>query len=83
MDAANNYETSALNPGGDAFSVLLGDGAGGFQAPTQYTTGPTPFAVAVWDLNADGKPDVVTPNWDGGTITVWLNAGATGPRRPA
>jgi eukaryotic-like serine/threonine-protein kinase len=43
-------------------SVLLGNGNGTFQAARNYAAGvgPGPSAVAVADLNGDGKPDVVT-----------------------
>lgn len=42
-------------------SVLMGNGAGGFGPPISYELGSgTTTAVAVADLNADGKADVVT-----------------------
>ena len=40
-------------------SVLLGDGAGGFGAPTQYDVGPNPVGIASGDLNGDGSPDLI------------------------
>ena len=43
---------------GSAVEVLLGDGQGGFAARRQYDIGGRRLAVG--DLNADGRPDVVT-----------------------
>ena len=40
-------------------SVLLGNGDGTFQAAQNIALGTKPFAVAVADLNGDGKPDLV------------------------
>jgi hypothetical protein len=47
-------------------------------APAQlYPAGPrtSPNAVAVGDLNGDGKPDLVTANWDANSVSVFLNKG--------
>jgi Calx-beta domain/FG-GAP-like repeat len=55
--------------------VLLGDGHGGFAARDQYqihTSSPERLAVA--DLNADSRPDVVTANQEG-TVSVLLGNG--------
>lgn len=44
-------------------AVLLGNGDGTFQSPTELATGAgIPMAVAVADFNADGKPDLVVVN---------------------
>src|SRR5262245_20439128 len=43
---------------GSAVEVLLGDGQGGFAVRHQYAIGGRRLAVG--DLNADGRPDVVT-----------------------
>jgi hypothetical protein len=44
-------------------SVLLGNGDGTFQAPQSFaTTGKSPVAVAVADVNNDGLPDLITAN---------------------
>ena len=40
--------------------VLLGDGAGGFSPLTAYSTTLEPGDLALCDLNADDKPDLVT-----------------------
>ena len=43
-------------------------GALSFSAPTNFTTGPLPFAVAVGDLDLDRQPDLVVANHAGGSI---------------
>ncbi len=43
--------------------VLLGNGDGTFQAAKSYSSGgEEPFAIAVADVNGDGKPDVLVGN---------------------
>lgn len=63
-------------------SVMLGDGAGGFaRAPgSPFPVGPSPYPLAVGDVNGDGKPDIVTPNSKPGvrTLTVLLGDGKGG-----
>ena len=61
---ANNAAT--VTPLG-TLSVLLGNGDGTFQPQTMYAVGVTPFAVAIADLNGDGKLDLVTANTNTGT----------------
>ena len=56
---------------GNTVSVLLGDGHGGFSAATSYRLDPQPIAVAVGDVNGDGKSDIVTAGGNG--VTVLLN----------
>lgn len=44
-------------------AVMLGNGAGTFQAPVTYGTGGSyPTSVAVADLNGDGNPDILVAN---------------------
>lgn len=67
------------NNASDDVSVLAGDGAGGFQPAAAFSPfdvgGSGPTAVAVADLNHDGRPDVVTANFssnDFGDVSVLL-----------
>ena len=59
-----------LNSG---FDVLLGDGAGGFEAPSAFPhthwSGDATLAVA--DYNGDGKPDVAVSDLK--TLSIFLN----------
>jgi hypothetical protein len=58
--------------------VLFGNGNGTLQAPTVYATGGASSAwslgLALGDLNADGKPDIVATYQSGG-VGVLLNKG--------
>ncbi len=56
-------------------SVLIGNGNGSFASPVSYTTGSFPGSLAVADLNADGKPDVVVVNFETNSVSVFLGNG--------
>jgi hypothetical protein len=59
----------------DTVSVLLNRGDGSFRALQNYRTGRSPLALAIRDLNGDGKPELVTSNYGAETVSVLLNKG--------
>jgi len=78
--------TSSLTASNGTINVLLGNGDGTFQGQVSYTSGgDNPSALAVADVNGDGKLDVVVANQCGlgnsagcgwpGTIGVLLGNG--------
>ena len=56
--------------------VILGNGNSTFAAPITYQlSSGSPMALAVADFNGDSKPDVVTANQEGGSVSVLLGNG--------
>ena len=59
--------------------VLINNGDGTLAPDVSYSTGPLhthgPVAVALADVNGDGRPDIVTANEAAGTVSVLLNKG--------
>ena len=55
------------NMRGNNATVLLGDGRGGFSqaAGSPFTTGDSPFHLAIGDMNRDRKPDLVVATYSG------------------
>jgi hypothetical protein len=58
-------------------AVMLGNGLGGFGAPTKLAAGQSPGRVVVADLNKDGKTDLVIVN-PGTGVSVMFGNGAGG-----
>src|SRR6185503_11289511 len=64
----------------DVPGVLFGDGAGGLASPVTYPgSGFGGIAIAIGDMNSDGRPDVVGVS--PGTVGVFLNT--FGPGTPS
>ncbi|WP_193789079.1 beta strand repeat-containing protein, partial [Zavarzinella formosa] len=51
-------------------SVLLGNGDGSFGTAVRYASGTIPFAVAIGDMNTDGKPDILVADAAAGDVLV-------------
>ncbi|GAB4021561.1 hypothetical protein GCM10028773_30770 [Spirosoma koreense] len=76
--AGNNAFNGAI------VSVLLGEGAGSFGPPTNFTASGSPLMLTVGDVNLDGKPDLITADAYGTTVSVLLGdgTGGFGPQTP-
>jgi hypothetical protein len=70
----NSPSITASNTGQDGLTILLGDGRGRFarMPGSPFTTGKSPSRVAIGDINGDGINDIVTTNYNGNSITVFL-----------
>ena len=75
-DGKLDLVTTSQNPINlsSSISVFLGNGDGTFQPAQTWPTGGSPSAIAVGDLNHDGKPDVVVTDTNG-AVQILLNAG--------
>jgi uncharacterized repeat protein (TIGR01451 family) len=66
-----------------AIFFLPGNNDGTFQAPVPIEADQFPASVAVADLNADGKPDLILGDASRGTLTVLLGKGDGTFQKPA
>jgi hypothetical protein len=63
--------------------ILLGEGDGGFASTNlTYPTGSNPDAVAMADLNGDGKNDIAVANFGDNNVSVFIGNG-DGTLQPA
>jgi hypothetical protein len=76
-DGKPDLVVTTFNNGSSAgqVAVLLGNGNGTFQAPSDFNVGHNPLGVAIADVNGDGKPDLVVANYFSNTISVLLGNG--------
>ena len=51
-------------------------GAMTFGLPSDLGAGTSPQQPATGDLNQDGRSDIVVPNYDSSSLTVWLSTGS-------
>lgn len=88
VDLDGKVDLVCANRNSDSVSVLLGHGDGTFKKAIVSSVGPPdvtfpgkgrpwfgPYAVAVADINQDGVPDIVTPNFLGDSVSILLGIG--------
>jgi glucose/arabinose dehydrogenase len=78
------FDLVAANALSNNVSVFKGNGDGTFQSGTTFSAGAAvkPKTAGVADLDADGKPDIVTANQDASTISVLKGTGGGGFAAP-
>lgn len=82
LDLAANYpgDSGVVGPGGDShyaggkIYVLFGRGDGRFPE-IEIIDAESPMNLAVADFNHDGRPDLVTANFNEDAVTVYLGLG--------
>ena len=58
--------------------VWRNNGDGTFAAPIEFTTGQGPAGIVIADFTGDGKPDVITANYGGSSISLLRHNGLNG-----
>jgi len=74
LDGDGHPDVLMANSGSNTVSVLKGSSTGTLQAPTTYSTGSSsqPYSVVLADMNGDGHPDILTPNYNSTKVGVLL-----------
>ena len=77
LNGDGRLDVVTANFSGGAVSVLLGNASGTLNAAVlvAITTGSQPYAVAIGDLNGDGKPDLAVANYGSNSVSVLLGKG--------
>jgi PKD repeat protein len=75
IDGKVDIATAGMGAGpASAVSVLPGNGDGSFGTRTHYGVAQGPVSLAMGELNGDGRPDLVTSNYQtSGTVSVLIN----------
>ncbi len=76
-------DLSVVNKTTNLISVLLntttpGASAATFTVKNDFTTGAGPRSIGIGDLNGDGKPDLVSGNYDANTVSIIINTTTPG-----
>jgi hypothetical protein len=87
IDGDGRPDLAVTNYDADSLSVLLNTGEFGAATPSfadqaTFVTGAKPYAVAIGDLNGDGRPDLAVANYRSKFLSLLLNRTAPGAAAP-
>jgi len=84
LDGDGKADLAVANEGSHTVSVYRNTGSSGaitsgsFAARVDFTTGTSPYSVAIGDLDGDGKADLAVANQGSNTVSVFRNTGSSG-----
>ncbi len=81
LDGDGKPDIVNANAGNNTISVFRNTSTGGsisLDPKVDFATGSYPLGVAIGDVDADGKPDVVVTNYSGATVSVFRNTSTSG-----
>ncbi len=84
LDGDGKADLAVANAGSNTVSVYRntsGSGSidvGSFATKVDFTTGSSPFSVAIGDLDGDGKADLAVTNFNSSSISVLRNTSSSG-----
>jgi hypothetical protein len=79
-DNTPDLAVAAVDPtsGSGYVAIMLGDGSGGFGAPTNYDVGDAPYSITTADFNKDGNLDLAATATSSGAVSLLLGNGSGG-----
>ncbi len=84
MDNDGKFDIIVTNSASNTISVFRNTttssaiNTSSFGTQVNFTTGTTPYDVAMGDIDGNGKPDIIVTNFGATTISVFRNIGSTG-----
>jgi len=84
LDGDGRLDIVTANYGDNTISIIKNIGVAGsltpssFAAPVTLDTAAGPYAIAIGDLDGDGKPDLAVANASANVISVFRNISTTG-----
>ena len=82
IDGDGMADIATADAGSNSISVFHNTGSPGgalsFAPYADFSAGGTPESIAAGDLDGDGKPDIVTGNYGGNTISLLHNTSTSG-----
>ena len=84
LDGDGKPDIVIVNFSSNTISVLQNRSVSGvinvnsFVPKIDFNAGSNPYAVAIGDLDGDGKPDIVVANYSSNTVSVFHNKSVTG-----